>query len=257
MILMGPDVAPTIAWLDRYTIMDDFTTADATPEFAVLGLHGEQARMIISGLLESPSPDSGHFLRVEHRDGEVMALRDNRISGAGGFLLLVSRSILDEVIERLEASGARRIDSQTYETLRIEAGQPAIGRELSDLYNPLEANLVQLISWTKGCYIGQEVIARLDTYDKVQRHLVGIVLDARIAADGADELGVIDPNDGKSIGRITSVAWSPSLDAEIALAYIRTQYAIPGAEVDIVRTTAEANPGVVGHGRITKLPFDL
>ena len=257
MILMGAEVGPTIAWLDRYTIMDDFTTADATPEYAVLGLHGEQARMIISGLLESPTPDSGHFLRVEHRDGKVIALRDNRISGAGGFLLLVSRSILEEVIGRLEDSGARRIDNETFETLRIEAGQPAMGRELTEVYNPLEANLVQLISWTKGCYIGQEVIARLDTYDKVQRHLVGIVLEGRIEAGGTDELGVIDPVEGKSIGKITSLAWSPSLDAEIALAYIRTQYAIPGAEVAIVSPASDSASARLARGRITRLPFDL
>ena len=252
MILLGPDVTGVISWLDKYTIMDDFTTADASAEYGVLGLHGEHARMIISGLLDAPPPDSGHALHFEHDGGEIFVLRDGRISGAGGFLLLVSSSILEQIVARLEQAGAREIDAATYDTLRIEAGQPAIGRELTDGYNPLEANLVQLISWTKGCYIGQEVIARLDTYDKVQRHLVGIVVE-EMSGEGGGEMNIVDPTDRKSIGKITSIAWSPTLQKQIALAYIRTQYAVPGSEVEIVGTTGEKIAG----GKITKLPFDL
>jgi tRNA-modifying protein YgfZ len=253
MILAGTDVEAVRVWLERYTIMDDFRTSDVTGEYAVFGVYGGRARSTVSLAIGPDLPDAGAFRQAALDGGRVVVMRDTRLGGAGGFLLLADASAAGEVAERLAATGARELTSETYEALRIEAGQPAPGRELSERYNPLEAGLVQLVSFTKGCYIGQEVIARLDSYDKVQRHLVGLVVDGAVTEE-TPELAVQETTGGATVGAVTSLAWSPALGRPIALAYVRTQHAIPGAEVWLAPSGADDAARL--RATITKLPFD-
>jgi len=253
MILSGTNVDMVRTWLERYTIMDDFRTSDVTAGYAVFGVYGGRARSTVSLAIGPDLPDAGSFRQAALDGGRVVVMRDTRLGGAGGFLLLVDAGAADEVATRLVATGARELSSETYEALRIEAGQPAPGRELSEQYNPLEAGLVQLVSFTKGCYIGQEVIARLDSYDKVQRHLVGLLVDGPLGDDAGD-LAVHETATGTAVGSVTSLAWSPSLGRAIALAYVRTQHAIPGADVWLSGAGAEESARV--RATITKLPFD-
>lgn len=255
MILVGDDVAGVRAWLDKYTIMDDFATADATPEFAAIGVFGQQAKSQLSAALGTTPPDAGTYSISE--TGTII-LRDTRLNGAGAFLLLVPIPQLASFSNRLAQQGIPEISVATWQALRIEAGQPWIGAELSQNYNPLEAGLSQFISWTKGCYIGQEIIARLDTYDKVQRHLMGVILEGfdRSEIETATELEVHDPVEAKKIGIITSLAESPGLGKQIALAYIRTQHAIPGYRVEL-RSAAQQGGGKPTQGELVNLPFAL
>ena len=128
----------------------------------------------------------------------------------------------------LQSAGAVCISESTAETLRIANGQPAYGSEMSDTYNPLEAGLIGAIDFHKGCYIGQEVIARLDTYHKVQKYLVTL----RFESDGGDvsELAAALPgarladDAGKAMGLVTSATVVPTpAGAElVGLGYVRT-----------------------------------
>jgi tRNA-modifying protein YgfZ len=254
MILSGTDVDKVRGWLDRYTIMDDFRTTNVTDGHVVFGVYGGRARSTVSLAIGPDLPDAGQFRQAAVDGARVIIMRDTRLGGAGGFLLLVDVAGADAVAASLNEAGARELSAETYETLRIEAGQPALGRELSEQYNPLEAGLVQLVSFTKGCYIGQEVIARLDSYDKVQRHLVGLLVEQEIG-DELPELAVHDAVGGAAVGSVTSLAFSPTLGHPIALAYIRTQHAIPGAEVWLSPTDAKASAPKI-RATITKLPFD-
>jgi tRNA-modifying protein YgfZ len=253
MILSGDDTEMVRAWLDKYTIMDDFTVTDVTAEWALVGVHGEQARAAVRESTGTNPPDAGSMAIAE--SGDVIVLRDARISGPGGFLIVASPAAAESVIERLEAIGVFELDRETYETLRIEAGQPEMGRELDEQYNPLEAGIVQLVSFTKGCYIGQEVIARLDTYDKVQRHLVGFVLDSAATSENDSELTLREEPAGTKLGVVTSLAYSPTLGRTIGLGYVRTQHAVPGNELAIVADGEK--PDVVAKATLTKLPFDV
>ena len=253
LVLAGADSQSVRDWLDRYTIMDDFRTTDQTAAYGVIGVYGGRARSTVSLAIGPDLPDGGQFRQSVVDGARVVVLRDTRLGGAGGFLLVVDREGLDAVAAALTSAGAHQLSNATYEALRIEAGQPAIGRELSEQYNPLEAGLVQLVSFMKGCYIGQEVIARLDSYDKVQRHLVGLVLDAPIGND-VPALSVQESAAGSTIGVVTSMAYSPALERPIALAYVRTQHAIPGAEVWLTEN-GDAE-GIRLRAMITKLPFD-
>ncbi len=118
---------------------------------------------------------------------------------------------------------------------------------MSELTNPLECGLWNYVSFTKGCYIGQEVIARLDTYDKVQRHLMGIEISEPFQ-NGSLPISISN-SDGESIGEITSLAFSPSVNKSLGLAFIKTAFAIPEMNAKI------------GEGKITaklvKLPFEV
>jgi folate-binding protein YgfZ len=251
MILAGSDTNGVRAWLDKYTIMDDFTVSDVTGEYAVIGVYGDHAKSLLVDALGAELPDAGKAARVALGGGSVVIVRDARLTGAGGFLLLVSAAEAESIEKKLAERGARSIGVETYEALRIEAGIPEIGRELTESYNPLEAGLTQYISFTKGCYIGQEVIARLDTYDKVQRHLIGVELASLTERGGSEELEVRDPEEGKKIGGMTSAAYSPALGRTVGLAYVRTNYAVPGARVLVVAD--DENPA---EASLTKLPFD-
>jgi tRNA-modifying protein YgfZ len=133
-------------------------------------------------------------------------------------------------VEGLLSGGSSKLDPDVVELLRIEAGLPAWGRELSDQVTPLEAGLLPAISFNKGCYTGQEVIARQVNYDKVTRNLVGLVLpaDAPVDLPGATVQG---PGRG---GFVSSVAFSPGFGRPIALAVIPRELNQVGATVTVV-----------------------
>ena len=116
---------------------------------------------------------------------------------------------------------------EAYEAVRIEAGIPVMGRELDENTIPEEAGVVQRsVSFTKGCYTGQELVARIDSRGgNVPRRLRGVIL-----GEGAVPAGATIEADGKEAGRITSVAWSPGLGSTVALAYVRRAVE-PPAEV--------------------------
>ena len=112
---------------------------------------------------------------------------------------------------------------EALDALRIERGVPAFGRELTEAFNPLEAGLIDIISFTKGCYVGQEVVARLNTYDKVQKRLMRMRWD-----DGAGpEPGAKLVLDGKQVGVVTSAADSPA-GSGVGLGYVRLAHASEG-----------------------------
>ncbi len=251
MLLSGTDTERVRTWLDKYTIMDDFATSDVTAAHQVIGVYGEHAKSLIASALGMQLPDAGSTTTADLDGGTVIALRDLRLTGAGGFILIAPSSSAETILGGLRDQGAREIGTDTYETLRVEAGSPAVGRELTEAYNPLEAGLTQFISFTKGCYIGQEVIARLDTYDKVQRHLVGLVF-RQAPAEGDLSLEIYDAVEGAKIGAVTSLAYSPSLQRTIGLAYVRTNHAVPGADVRV----KSAGEGEGVSAGIIKLPFD-
>jgi tRNA-modifying protein YgfZ len=141
----------------------------------------------------------------------------------------------------LEA-GIKELNRSEYEILRVEAGLPSAQHELSEEYSPLEVNLESAISDKKGCYTGQEVIARQMTYDKVTRRLVGLLLGEEIP------LGAQLRGEGKPVGVITSTVLS-SRYGPIALSIIKRPYNQPGTEliVDVGESKLVA--------RVTQLPF--
>jgi folate-binding protein YgfZ len=131
------------------------------------------------------------------------------------------------------------------DVLRIEAGVPLLGRDMTGDTIPLEANLLDAISYTKGCYIGQEVIARIDARGHVNRQLRGLVLEGDTLPQFGDT--ILSPD--REVGWITSVAHSPTLQQNIAMGYIRREVFTPGTHLEV--RTGDAILGAT----VVELPF--
>ena len=132
------------------------------------------------------------------------------------------------VTAAISAAGAIRCDPAALESARLEAGTPLFGLDITPDNLPQEvARDTRAISFTKGCYLGQETVARIDTIGHVNRLLVGLKFSGPdVPAAGTAVLAADQP-----IGQVTSAAWSPRLAAPLALAYIRRAHAKPGSQL--------------------------
>ena len=237
-----------IAWLDKYVIMEDAKYENVSKDISQFLIFGPQSLSFLQELSRENliALEQFHFITTNIADVEVRLQKTHRIIESG-FTIFCNfndeAKVKEHFVSAITSHGGAEIDDDTFEALRIEAGIPLAPNELNGKHNPLETTLVQAISWTKGCYIGQEVIARLDTYDKVQRHMMGIELQ-----NGKDQTPLaILSSDGAEIGEITSIAFSPSMNKNIGLAFVKTAFANPGAEV---------MAGGIG-AKLVKLPFDI
>lgn len=249
LVTSGGHEEQVIAWLDKFVIMEDARFVKKTDEIAHFLVFGPQALSVLQAITGQNliSLENFHSIELELAGTPVTLQKTQRIIESG-FAIFTSVENRDNVksflIDQIEAAGGAEIDGEVFEVLRIEAGLPIAPNELNEKHNPLETTLVQAISWTKGCYIGQEVIARLDTYDKVQRHLMGVVLSNGEVLSADTHVSVAD---GTEVGSVSSAAYSPSLGKSIGLAFIKTAYANPNASVSI--GNAEAT--------LVKLPFEI
>jgi folate-binding protein YgfZ len=152
----------------------------------------------------------------------------------------------------LQANGAAEISADLFETLRIESGIPKYGIDMDENTIVPELGLDGMISYTKGCYIGQEIIARIHFRGHVAKQLAGLIFDqpageqeTRPAGSMPQPGNELATADGKNAGRITSVAFSPKLGSNIALAFVRYDYLAAGTKLD----------GGDLSATVSKLPF--
>jgi len=212
--------AEDAAWIDRMTIMDDVSVRDASEETAVLELSGPAA----GGSAEAIVPGAAAMEAGTHR---ATGSGDRRIVAAriedGRFFVVAPAADAAGLLDRLTvAGGAVPLGRAVAEALRLEAGRPAVGRELTDAANPLEAGLRFAIGFEKGCYTGQEVIARMITYKSVKRRLAGFLFEGEVAAPEAGASFDVE-RDGAPAGRLTSAARSYGLDRWVGLGYVKTE----------------------------------
>ena len=231
------------AWLERYIFAEKISFFDITTTTAMIELMGPRAASITSLLGEDLNADPHHLLNDRTHEGLWLARLD--FCGHRGLRIAGSPGKLRCVWEKLQAGGALPIGEESWEILRVEAGLPLFDRELTEEYNPWEANLDHAIHPDKGCYIGQEVIARLQTYDKVKQRLMGLKLAPGRLPPPRTPLCV----ERRDAGKITSVVHSPYLEQNIALAYLRRAYCDPGTEVEY------EIEGSVHKAAVSTLPF--
>jgi folate-binding protein YgfZ len=207
---------------------DKVTVEDKSADFAQIEVHGPEAVEALAALGFAENPAIGET--VEGKTGSVSMRAVGRagLTAETGYLLLVPQAGLEEVVLALKDSGAVELSHETYEILRVEAALPAAGHELTADYTPLESGLAAAISDSKGCYTGQEVIARQITYDKITKSLVSLTTEERVTP--GDEVRA----EGKKIGQITSSAVSPKF-GPMALAILKRPYNQEGVAVSIER----------------------
>ncbi|NEP45047.1 MAG: folate-binding protein YgfZ, partial [Okeania sp. SIO2H7] len=201
LILVSPNRRQQLLeWLDRYIFpFDKVTLKDISSDYAVFSLIGPESNKLLEKLGETSlanEPHATHKL-INLADVEVRLAVGSGLA-TGGYTLIVPAADAVTVWQRLIEMGAVAMGDRVWQQLRIEQGRPAPDRELTEDYNPLEAGLWQTISFDKGCYIGQETIARLNTYKGVKQQLWGIRLN------GIAEPGTILKVGEEKVGKLTS-----------------------------------------------------
>lgn len=239
-------VGPTLAAFDRFLISERVEFEDASDRAGILTLAGPAARGTVEKALDQAIPE----LRPAHHavfgvEGlDVRVVRADE-TGEEGYDLWVAPDGLTRLWERATAAGARPVGWEAWNILRVEAGVVRHGADIDASTLVLEAPLDHAYSLNKGCYIGQEVIARVTYRGHVNRKIVGFRFpDARIPAPGAAVVV-----DGKEIGRITSAVVSPALGRGLALGFVRREHWEPGTRVDV---HAE---GTTLTAEVAELPF--
>ena len=247
LVLTGPDERTKVAeWIDFYTFTEDVSVEDVTDETGQLALVGPKAAVLLEELCGLDVLETYESASVAIAGVEVTVVRTDFLKQPVYEIVLPSDG-LDAVREAALGSGLgiAPVGDTTLDLVRIEQGVPVQGRELTDEANPLEAGLIDHISFNKGCYIGQEVVARLNTYDKVQRSLVGVSWDL----DAAPEVGADLFAEDKKVGVLTSTSKSNRLNRGIGLGLVRNAHSEPG--VVLVAGSPEGPTTVVVEG----LPF--
>jgi len=171
--------------------------------------------------------DGHRYFEIAGTLPEIVPVTDTiRFDGRGFYGYSVPSGLADEFTSHLAEASILTIDDATYETLRIESGVPKYGVDMDETTIVPELGFPEMISYTKGCYIGQEIIARIHFRGHVAKQLTGVS-----SADQIDAGAELASNDGKPAGRFTSVVYSPKLEKTIALAFVRYDYLTPGTEL--------------------------
>ncbi|MCR9094533.1 MAG: hypothetical protein NXI30_09975 [bacterium] len=241
---LGSEIPRIIETLERLLIADDVTLTDRSGDFATLGLEGRGARAILAAAVEGEAPAPERWAALELGGADVLVGAFGW-TGESAFQVRCAPGDRDAVEAALDAAAGQALvrgDETALEILRVEAGVPALGRELDEEVLPPEARLERAIATEKGCYVGQEIVARLRARGQVNHLLVG--LDLELEGAETPEVGTALSADDRETGELTSVTVSPRR-GPIALGYVRREHAEPGTEVCFDGGTA----------RVVDLPF--
>ena len=224
LVITSPDTREKVSeWIDFYTFIEDVVIEDVSEATAMLTVVGPNASDALTSLADVP-PYGSATLKI----GEVDALAFRTdFAGVESYDIVASAQDSNALWETLTDLNAVPAGTEALELVRIEQGIAGYDGELCEDYNPLEAGLKDFISFNKGCYIGQEVVARLNTYDKVQKHLVRLSWNG----EAVPELPVALTHEGRQVGTLTSATKSLNGDGYTGLGYVRKAHVQEGTQL--------------------------
>jgi tRNA-modifying protein YgfZ len=240
LLLVSPGLTEKLmSFLDRYIFFaDKVKLKDVTNETATFSLIGAQSHDLLKRL------GAGAMVGQPCASHQSFKLADVEVLvavGSGlvteGYTLIADATQAASLWQALTEAGAVPLGDRPWQQLRILQGRPMPKQELTEDYNPLEAGLWHMVSLNKGCYIGQETIARLDTYQGVKQQLWGVNLSAPVEPGSAVMVG------GDKVGVLTSV--TETQRGYFGLVYVRTKAGGAG-----LRVTIEGN-----EGELVDVPF--
>ena len=260
--LLDLDPATTVAvlqGLDQFVFSEDVRLGDVSEAFGKLTVAGPLAARVVSGVVSGSGRQSVtesdltgwqeyRNARASFRDQMVLVAASQE-TGESGFDLYVERPHVEALTAALVAAGAMAASHADWEVLRVEAGRPAFGIDMDADTIPLEAGIENhAISFTKGCYPGQEVVARnlRPNQGRVARRIAGLRVAGAAGPDRGDRLRSGD----RDAGRITSAVWSPRLGGPIALAMVHRDFLEPGTELSVLHGEEALTAAIV------TLPFE-
>lgn len=225
-------VEKLIQALDRYVISEQVEFADRTREFAQLHLAGPPALEVLEKALVDDVPELGpleHMVRTFGANAHSHIRRHDRLA-LTGYDVVCLRAVAPAVWSLLVRAGARPAGLEAYELLRVEAGTPVYGADVDENRFVVEVGrTAQAISYTKGCYLGQEPIVMARDRGQVNRMLMGVLCGAGPALAAGTKLYQGEAE----VGSVTSSVASPRLGQTIALAYLRRGNQEPGMKLTV------------------------
>ena len=217
--------------LARFTLAGDFRVRDLSDETHQLSLQGAQSAAVVERVLGAAAAQVERMrAAIVSWRGEPLTVVRATHTGEDGFDLIAGVGVGAELWAALVAAGARPVGRDALEVLRVEAGLPRYGVDMTEANVVPEAAPDDAVSYTKGCYVGQEIIARIHWRGHVAKRLTGLLFDDDRAAAPELKLTTVD---GKEIGRVTSSVFSPHLERTAALGYVKFDYLASGTEVRI------------------------
>jgi len=233
--------------IGRFTLAGDFHVTDLTDKTAQVSVQGSRAAQVLLRVLgnEVQTMPLNGAAEIIWQQTEMTVIRGTH-SAEDGFDLIVNAERAQGLWEALMKAGARPVGYDALNILRIEAGQPRYNVDMDETNVVTEALPDDAVSYTKGCYVGQEIIARIKYRGHVAKKLTGLKLDRAVKLSSGARIRSVD---AKEIGTITSVTYSPHLGQTIALGYVKYDYLAPGTDVKIARGDEEI------AAQVAELPF--
>jgi len=237
--------------IERFTLAGDFRVSDITSETALISVQGKNAVDVVQSVLgaEAVGQPANGVTNISWRQpqvtGDVTVIRASH-TAEDGFDLVVKADQAGSLWSALQDAAARPVGYDAFDILRIEAGLPRYGVDMDDTNVVTETALDDAVSYTKGCYVGQEIIARIKYRGHVAKKLAGLVFVQAVKVEGNS---TIKSTDDKDIGRVTSVTYSPHLGRTIALGYLKYDYLAVGTNVKIDSGVEEF------QAEVMELPF--
>ena len=237
-------------YLFPFSYAGDFKVEDVSDEYRTVSVQGPESRLVMKEICFEPLPTLSEYdwfqtLIAGHR---ALVTRASH-TGEEGFDILVPASALKDVWDFVLLKGAFHSISpfgiEALESLRLEAGIPVYGQDVDETNMMLEVGLEDAVSFTKGCYTGQEAVAMATYRGHVSKKLSGLDVSGQLVPRRGD----VVKKDGKEIGSVTSAIQSPCLGSVIALAYVKHGFFEPGNNVE-VHTEAETVSAI-----LTRIPF--
>ncbi len=225
-----------LSFLDKYIFFSDHVQLqDIQTDYAVFSLIGEPTTGVLAslGIKLDPSLAPNSHQAFPWEGGEIRVAIGSGLASPG-YTLIITAAQAASLWQKLYSAGLMPIGNQQWEQLRIQEGRPAPDAELTEDYNPLEAGLWAMVSFNKGCYIGQETIARLDTYKGVKQQLWGLRLDGPARVGDNLLLGE------EKVGKLTS--YTETEQGHLGLGYVRTKAGGAGLRLQVGSSRAEVIP---------------
>lgn len=237
--------------LSRFVPAGEFFVTDVSDEFALFSLQGPRALELVEALTGQPGDEKQYKIGEWRIAGAQVFIASHNRCGETGFDVFVpaesSRKVHETILERGVIFGARQAGAGAFEIARIEAGVPREGVDAGEDYIILESELESAVSYTKGCYLGQEIIARIHWRGEPAKRLRGLLIDADQQPQPGAELF---DDESKKVGEITSATRSFALDRIIALGYVRRYHLTPGTEFALKQGGVDS-----GRAELVELPF--
>jgi folate-binding protein YgfZ len=224
-----------LAVFDKYIIMDDVEVADITSSLSAVGIAGPKSRATLKAAgVEVPELKPLQSAESTWDQTSVTLVRGDNPS-VESFELWLAPGESEKVREALEKAGAKPVQGATLDLVRIAAGIPRYSVDIRERDLPQETEQERALNFSKGCYVGQEIVERIRSRGQVRRKFTGFNFDGPLPAPGS-KIQV----DGKDVGEVTSSASLPLAGGErrVALGYIRREAATPGKKVEVGGRTA-------------------